>query len=163
MLLNLSSLCAPSKIAETLVSDTIKKHAIDEFNMITERQWAYRKGHSTELMLIKLTEEWKSELAKGATAFIDFRMAFDSIPHNILLKKLQAFGIAGGLYHWIENYQTNRKQHTQINGETSGYADVTYGVPQGSVLGPLLFSLFLFLFITQQCFSLQLRGGQDRH
>ena len=141
----LSNLCLPSKVMETLVSDTIKKHVMEDHNMITEKQWAYRKGYSTELLLIQLTEEWKIELEKGnfvAAAFVDFRKAFDSIPHHVLLRKLQAFGIAGDLHHWIDNYLNNRKQYTQINGKTSNQADVTYGVPQGSVLGPLLFSLF---------------------
>ena len=141
----LSNLCLLSKVMETLVSDTIKKHVMEDHNMITEKQWAYRKGYSTELLLIQLTEKWKTELEKGnfvAAAFIDFRKAFDSIPHYALLKKLQAFGITGDLYHWIENYLNNRKQYTQINGKTSNQADVTFGVPQGSVLGPLLFSLF---------------------
>lgn len=117
---------------ETLVSHTIKTHVMVDSHMVTERQWAHRKGHSTELLLIKITEEWKAQLANGnfiATAFIDFRKAFDSISHDVLLKKLQAFGITGDLYHWIENYLMCRKQYTLINGECSEYADVTHGVP----------------------------------
>ena len=116
---SLSNLCIPSKLMKTLVEDTIKKHVMEDFRWSRKKQWAYHKGHSTELLLIKLTEEWKSELGKGncvATAFIDFHKAFDFIPHHVLLKKLQAFGIAGEIHHWIENYLKKRKQYTQVNG-----------------------------------------------
>lgn len=73
---------------------------MENHNIVTERQWAYRKGHSTELLLIKLTEEWTSELENGnfiATTFIDFQKAFDSIPHSVLLKKKKKYCKPSGL------------------------------------------------------------------
>ena len=84
---------------ESCVASTINNH-LDEHNLSTNRQWAYKKGHSTELLLVKMTEDWRKALDKKqvlGVVFIDFKKAFDSVSHALLLEKLQNLGIAGDL------------------------------------------------------------------
>ena len=107
--------------------------------------WAYRKGYSTELLLVKMSEDWKRALDKNLVVgivFVDFRKAFDSISHSLLLQKLQGLGIAGDLWFCIKDYLSHRTQVIIINGSQSNRRTVKFGVPQGSVLGPTLFALF---------------------
>ena len=75
--------------------------------------------------------------------FFDFRKAFDIVNHTIFLEKLKAIGISGDLFSWLDDYMSARKQFVQLSGYQSGSKTVTYGVPQGSILGPKLFSIFV--------------------
>lgn len=75
--------------------------------------------------------------------FVDFRKAFDSVNHSILLEKLKATVISGLLFSWLANYLSNRNQFVQISGKKSALQPVKYGVPQGSILGPRLFSIYV--------------------
>ena len=117
-----------------------KKH-----KLFSDRPWGYSEGKSTETLLLLLTETWKHIIDRGeivGALFIDFRKAFDVIDHHILLEKLQGFGISGSAYEIIEDYLTDRHQFTEINGSRSQAGSITYGVPQGSLLGPKLFKIF---------------------
>ena len=84
-----------------------------------------------------------NEKENTAASFIDLRKAFDTINHNILLKRLPHFGINIKVMKWIRNYLLNRKQKCTVNGITSRELDIRCGVPQGSILGPLLFLLYI--------------------
>ena len=102
---------------ESVVASTITTH-ISDHNLSHPHQWAYKKGYSTELLLVKMIEDWKMALDKNLVVgivFVDFRKAFDSISHHILLHKLQASGIAGDLWSWIKDYLSDRSQVTFVN------------------------------------------------
>ena len=94
---------------------------------------------------MKITDDWRRALDKNyvvGVVFVDFRKAFDAIPHYILLRKSRSLGVAGDLWCWIRDYLSGRTQVTKINGCQSQAMPVTFGVPQGSVLGTTLLSLF---------------------
>ena len=133
----------PSKITESVACETLKKHLE---NVIQENQWGYRKGLSTESLLLYLTETWKANIDKGKVVgviFTDFRKAFDCVDHEILGFKMQGCGISGNLLVWLKDYLNNRKHYVEINGKKSKLLIVEYGVPQGSLFGCRLFSIYV--------------------
>ena len=133
----------PSKITESVVCETLDKHLE---NVIQENQWGYRKGLSTESLLLYLTETWKANIDKGKVVgviFIDFRKAFDCVDHEILGFKMQGCGISGNLLVWLKAYLNKTKQYLEINGKKSKLLIVEYGVPQGSLFGPRFFSIYV--------------------
>ena len=75
--------------------------------------------------------------------YLNFEKAFDKVPHDLLIEELQSFGIYGNLLKWINSYLTNRQQRVVLEGKSSSWLEVTGGVPQGSILGPLLFILYI--------------------
>ena len=100
------------------MASTITTHVTGQ-GLGNPHQWAYKKGHSTELLLVKITDDWRRALDKKyvvGVVFVDFRKAFDTIPHSILLRKRQSLGVAGDLWCWIRDYLSGRTQVTTING-----------------------------------------------
>ena len=115
-------------------------------NILSEHQFGFRKERSTSLAIFEvlknLHENW-NENNFSACIFIDFSRAFDSIDHNILLNKLKFYGFDENSLNFVTSYMSNRVQTTTVNGHTSTPAKVTYGTAQGSILGPLIFILYV--------------------
>ena len=115
-------------------------------DVIHPLQFGFRKKHSTAHALIGLTEKIKKTIDDGnygCGVFIDLKKAFDTVNHDILLKKLEHYGIRGVPLEWFRSYLTNRKQYVFVCGNTSETLEITCGVPKGSVLGPLLFLFYI--------------------
>ena len=115
-------------------------------NLIYPLQFGFRQKYSTVHALISLTKNIRKNLVEGNIGcgiFVDLHKAFDTVEHDILLSKLEHYGIRGLANEWFKSYLSNRKQHVSINGYDSYLADVKFGVPQRSVLGPLLFLVYI--------------------
>ena len=129
------------KIAHRKMSAFFEAHGI-----ITEKQGGFRKGFSTASTIADITDELFLNINNGLTslaAFVDLRKAFDTVDHGILKRKLNCYGVEGDNFKWCENYLQNRTQKTIVNGVLSSSKTIICGVPQGSVLGPLFFILYV--------------------
>ena len=119
---------------------------LEKNKCIYDLQFGFRQNHSTNHALLSMTQEIKDTIEKGNLAigvFVDFQKAFDTVNHQILLRKLQHYGIRGTSNAWFESYLMKRRQSVAINGTMSETAFTKHGVPQGSVLGPLLFLIYI--------------------
>ena len=119
---------------------------LETFNCIYSLQFGFRKKHSTNHTLINITENIRNALDSGQFAcgiFVDLQKAFDTVDHEILLSKLNHYGIHGISNSWFKSYLSCRSQYVSISGFESAVKFIKYGVPQGSVLGPLLFLIYI--------------------
>ena len=129
------------KLLEKIIHNRLMEY-LDLNFLLDSKQGGFRPNHSTIDTIVKFTEDIYKNLNNGQTTiavYIDLRKAFDTVNHKILLKKLEHFGIRGTNFTWFQNYLKNRTQCTLANNICSPMSKVNCGVPQGSVLGPLLF------------------------
>ena len=134
-----------SKVLERHVCNLIMDH-LQLSNFISDHQWGFLEGRSTVTALIKCTDDWFGALESGlevCAVFFDFKKAFDSVPHRILLQKLTFLGLDSYVISWVHDYLCGRTQSVVVDGAESDVASVLSGVPQGSVLGPLLFLIYI--------------------
>ncbi len=140
----ISLLPTVSKILEKLLHKRVYKFLIKN-KILYNSQYGFRPNHSTDNAITELITDLTNnfeEKTNSLSIFLDLSKAFDTIDHKILLRKLTSYGIRGTCYKWFESYLTNRTQYVRINKTKSITKDVTCGVPQGSVLGPLLFIIY---------------------
>ena len=137
--------CIPCKLLEHIVCSNIKAH-LDEHELLSNRQHAFRKWHSCETQLTTVINDWAKILDKKGqvdTFILDFEKAFNTFPHGLLKSKLFSYGIGGTTLNWINAFLCFRQQRVVVNGIKSDWAPVVSGVPQGTVLCHLLFSLYI--------------------
>jgi len=141
-----SILCLFAKILEKIVHDQIYDY-VSDLNLLNPLQSGYRKGHSTVTALLKVADDIRRSIDhRNLTLLVllDFSKAFDRVNHRLLLIKLRKLGFSMSVVKWLEHYLSNRWQRVMSGDFVSDWALIETGVPQGSVLGPLLFVLYLF-------------------
>ena len=141
----ISVLCTISKVFEKIVHDQVVIYLVEQ-RILVQNQYAHRKLHSTITSLIKSADDWLSSIDSrkvNLTLFLDVKKAFDTVDHKILLDKLGAYGVKGTEFKWFKSYLSKRRQFCRVNGYNSKTMRVTCVIPQGSCLGPLLFTLYL--------------------
>ena len=133
------------KILEKHLPDSLYSF-LHEFDLLHKTQSGFRSQHSCETALIHMIDNWLNAIDNGkmiGIVLVDFKKDFDLVDHKILLSKLKIYGIKDETLSWFDNYLSQRRQQVSINNAKSEFKQVTYGVPQSSILGPLLFLLFI--------------------
>ena len=133
------------KILEHIICSSIAKH-LEEHGILTDAQHGFRKNRSCESQLILTVQDLAKSMDLGEQTdliLLDFSKAFDKVPHERLLYKAHYYGVRGSTLQWVRDFLSDRNQRVLVDGKSSTNAPVQSGVPQGSVLGPLMFLLFI--------------------
>ena len=141
----ISLLSLPSKILERIIYNRLLSHLLTN-SLLSNSQFGFRPCSSTQEALIAATTSWHRYLdAKQSVAAVFFNLskAFDSVPHSGIFRALTRIGVTGSLHNWFADYLSGRMQRVVLNGHSSQVTKVSSGVPQGSILGPLLFSIYI--------------------
>ena len=140
----ISVLCALSKILERHVNDSLYSYFMSH-NMLHDGQSGFRAKHSCETALNHMVHKWASAIDKGlvnGVVLLDLGKAFDLMNHTIVLDKLAIYGCSQQSMRWFLSYLSERKQFVLFKGKQSEQSEITMGVPQGSILGPLLYCVY---------------------
>ena len=141
----ISILPAISKIMERIMYDQIYQYLSDN-SLLSEHQFGFRKFHSTASALLDSTNSWYVNMDRkkfNLVVLLDLKKAFDTIDHGILLSKLELYGITGSALSMIRSYLSDRNKKCQLGDLVSTERRVTCGIPQGSILGPLFFLVYI--------------------
>ena len=141
--ISLTSVC--SKVMEHVIFHSIMEH-LQNHSILSDFQHGFRPGYSYQTQLIDFIENIQHAMDQRKQAdliLLDFSKVFDTVPHQRLLTKLAHYGIKGDIYKWINFWLSQRTQRVIVDGESSELVRVESGVPQGTVLGPLMFPLYI--------------------